>query len=102
MAQLKKIPVKERPKDEGMEPEGDFLSFSFPSFRVNEKQIPEIKNWKQGENYKIMIEVRMDEKSGGTEEPEPEPVHGSFDIVAYEVVSTKTINDELIKKDEKD
>ena len=38
----------------------------YPSFRVTNKQLPQAKNWKIGETYKVCVEVKlvgMEEKS---------------------------------------
>lgn len=97
-AKLKKIPVKSREQHEKEHPgeimhEHDLLSL--PNFRANEKQIPEVKKWETGKNYRLIIDI----KQTGKHEEREEPVRAEFDIVGYKVVSNKTVNDEIIKKD---
>jgi len=88
---LKKIKVsKER---EGfdmpvMSEEMDIPPFP-PSFRTNENQIPEIKQWETGEKYYMVIEIRQTEKT----DREGQPVRAEFDIVRYKALSGKLIED---------
>lgn len=71
---MKKIPM---PKKSGM----DVMPMDMmPSFHVTTKQMPEIKNWKVGEKYKMVIEVRQ--KSAHQMEGHME---AGFEILAYSV-----------------
>ena len=44
-------------------------SMPLPSFRVTVKDLPEIKSWKVGEKYPLMVEVEMVEMSKSEYDP---------------------------------
>lgn len=44
-------------------------SMPLPSFRVTAKELPEIKSWKIGEKYSVMVEVEMTEISKAEYDP---------------------------------
>ena len=52
-----------------------------PSFNVSSKQMPEIKDWKVGKNYKLVIEV----KQKSVNENEDGEVSSNLELVAYAV-----------------
>ena len=60
-----------------------------PNFSINEKQMPEIKDWETGEKYLLVIEVSMSSKS----DRKGEPVRGDFDITRYKALSGKMMED---------
>ena len=53
---------------------------SLPSFSVDEKQMPEIKEWKIGQRYMIEVEVEMTRISKN-EWREGEPINASLKII---------------------
>ena len=59
-----------------------------PSFSVDAEQMPEIKSWKVGGKYRIMIEVEQKSKN-----EREESVDASFDILAYKHLPDKKIED---------
>lgn len=87
MLKLKKIPIKKPENKSSMVEMSDYdyqLSYH-PNFSVNGKQIPEIKDWKVGEKYTIVIEVEMKRMSAydnGTKKT----TDASFDVTAYAVI----------------
>lgn len=85
MLKLKTIEVK-KPKGMHKEvPMEDMMMSYPPSFSANEKQIPEIADWKVGEKYKMVIEVemkRMSSYDNGTKKN----TDASFDVVAYKAL----------------
>ncbi len=87
---LKKIPVaKTKPK---YMIEESKLPYYLPSFSLSSKQMPEIRKWDVGKNYKLVIEVNMrskneNERDGNTD------ASGSLEIVAYKIIKTKSIDD---------
>lgn len=89
MPNLKPIKVKKQ-KPKYMIGE-DELPYYYPSFHVTNKQIPEIKSWEVGKNYKMVIEVNMrskseDERSGSKN------ASASLEVVAYAVGKAKDIS----------
>lgn len=84
---LKKIKVKQMPKEmrAGVESEAIFP----PSFRIDEKQMPEIKKWDVGEKYRLVIDIEMKSKN----ETELDKIHGGFDLVAYKHIPKKHVLD---------
>lgn len=87
MLKLKKIQIKKSKWQENHQlDEGEDFSLAYPpSFSANEKQIPEIADWKVGETYQIVIEVemkRMSSYDNGTKKS----TDASFDVVGYKVV----------------
>lgn len=80
-AGMKKIPVTK--------PKGSMLAMEspnvyVPSFYVSDKQMPEIKEWKVGNRYKIVLEVEQKSFS-----EDHNRTNASFDIIAYKVLSEK-------------
>lgn len=52
----------------------------YPSISLNEKQLPSVKDWKVGEKYKVILEIKqtgMNLSKDGNKEM----ASGSFDIV---------------------
>lgn len=92
---LKKIPVaKTKPEFMKME---DKLPYYLPSFGLSSKQMPEIRDWEVGKNYKLVIEVNMrskneDEREGKTN------ASGSLELVAYKILKSKSV-DEMSDKE---
>lgn len=88
MLKLKKIPVKKSdyPKmlDEG-------IPYYNPSFSLNDKQVPEIADWEVGEEYQIVVNVKMTRK----EEYKDNNVSGGFDITGYKVVDNSLDDTDL-------
>lgn len=89
--ELKTIKVS-KPKGDMPKVEGMMYP---PSFHVNSKQIPEIKNWEVGKKYRLTIEVEQKSMNEGDD-----GVRGaSFDLVAYAVGgATKEDNKKEDKK----
>lgn len=93
---LKKIPVaKEKPK---FLIEDQKLPYFLPSVHLSSKQMPEIRNWEVGKNYKLVIEVNMrskneDERDGKTN------ASGSLEIVGYKVLGKAKDIDEMSDKE---
>lgn len=90
MIHLKKIKVRE--SQHGVDMPSQSHSLHAPSFSVMSEQMPEIKDWKVGEKYRLMIEVEqkamtkidVDGKSS---------IEARFDIVAYKHLPKKSIED---------
>lgn len=80
---LKQIPIKKMDKkmSDSIESPGSYP----PSFYVNDKQMPEIRNWKVGEKYQITIEVEMKSfrDEAIADKPNKVDASASFDILAY-------------------
>ena len=97
---LKKIEVKKPKGMDKMMPMEDMMMSYPPSFSANEKQIPEITDWKVGEKYIIVMEVemkRMSSYDNGTKKN----TDASFDVVAYSVVEGddyENMSDEDLEK----
>ena len=83
MPKLKKIPVRKPEHREMAIP--DMPSMFPPSFYVDHKQMPEIKKWKVGEKYQMIVEVEQTNKS----ESKDGRATASFDIVAYAPMKAK-------------
>lgn len=64
-----------------------------PSFYINAAQMPEIKGWKVGGKYRLIIEV--EQKSMNKRE---DSTDASFDILAYRHIPEKSI-DEMTDKE---
>lgn len=94
MLKLKKIPVKkdDYSKSCGM---SDEIPYFAPSFHVSDKQIPEIKDWKVGEKYQMVIEVEMKSMSSHKRDDQEIGTSGSFDVVAYKTANEEISDDDL-------
>lgn len=95
--ELKKIPIAPKSKKDiygpiGIERNG--LPTYFPSFSANDKQMPEVDEWETEGRYRIVIDVVMTSKESNRHMA----TRGGFDIVAYKVIKTKTI-DEMSDKE---
>ena len=90
---LKAIPVSKPSKKEGLMTEEKKPSIWPPSFGLDDKQIPEIKNWEVDGKYRLIIDIKM--KSLRSDK---EGMSGGFDIVAYKVIAKKSI-DEMTDKE---
>lgn len=81
MLNLKKIPVK---KSESGDKAIESLMDSYPpSIHLSDKQVPEIKNWKAGQTYQLIIQVKetsMNIQKDGR-------VDASFEITHYKAVT---------------
>jgi len=98
MFKLKKIPIEKMDKDVAKSIEGP--SAWPPSFHVNDKQMPEIRNWKVGEKYQIMIEVEMKSFQDEAIADKPAKINASasFDILAYNTMDIEDMSDEEFRK----
>lgn len=85
MPTLKKIPVSDGGDDVMCNP---CASMYPPSFHAEEKQIPEIRKWKVGEKYVMIIEVEQKSMN----EDQKDRLSASFDIVAYKCLPKKSID----------
>jgi len=87
---LKKIPVSEPSKDEKkfMDEMEGHPSSRLPSFDVDDKQMPEIKNWEQGESYILIVKVNMRMKRS-----DKRGTNADLDIVSYKSIVKKKIDD---------
>ncbi|MBI4136852.1 hypothetical protein HY469_02205 [Candidatus Roizmanbacteria bacterium] len=63
-----------------------------PSFHADETIIPEIKNWKVGGKYELVIEVEQKMQSEVTINGVSK-IEGRFDIVAYKFLPKKSIEE---------
>lgn len=86
MENLKQIKVSPPEGPEGVNAESKY--FFTPSFKVDSDQMPEIKSWENGGKYKMIIEVEQMEKNDHEDGND-----ATFDIVAYQVIPTKGIDD---------
>ena len=95
---LKKIPIPPKPKNENcpavMSESKNGLPCYFPSFSANDKQMPEVDEWETEGRYRLVIDVVMTSKESNRHQA----TRGGFDIVAYKVLKTKTI-DEMSDKE---
>ena len=98
MLKLKKIPIEKMDKDTEKSIVGP--SSWPPSFSVNDKQMPEIRDWKVGEKYQIMIEVEMKSFRDKAIADKPAKINASasFDILAYSGMDIKDMDDEEFRK----
>lgn len=55
-----------------------------PNFSVDEKQMPEIKKWKVGGKYRLVIDV--EQKS--MREDIKDMARADFDVLAYQIIKT--------------
>lgn len=65
-----------------------------PSFTINEKDLPEIKDWKVGSEYELSIKVKMSSFQKGdmystAKENVAKPATAKFEITEVEVDSTE-------------
>ncbi len=70
-----------------------------PSFRIDEKQMPEIKKWDVGEKYRLVIDIEMKSKN----ETQLDKINGAFDLVAYKYIPKKGVlemNDKEFEEEE--
>ena len=83
MHKLKKIQIGKMDKDTEKMVNGP--SHYPPSFYVGDKQIPEIRKWKVGQKYILMVEVEMKsfEDRSIADKPKEMNASASFDILAY-------------------
>ena len=58
---------------------------SFPSFRVDSEQMPEILKWKTGEEYKITVKIHQEDYH----ESDGEVPHARFTIRSYDTKNGK-------------
>ncbi len=86
MLKLKKIKVTKpnHGMDKPISMDEEMLSYP-PSFSANEKQMPEIANWKVGEKYLVLIEVEM-KRMSSYDNGEKKNTDASFDVVAYKAL----------------
>jgi len=89
MPNLKPIKVKKK-KPSYMKDE-DPVPYWYPSFHVNSKQIPEIKDWETGKNYKMVIEVNLSSKNQSERDGNTN-TSASLEVVAYAVGKAKDIS----------
>ena len=64
-----------------------------PSFRVGDKQMPEIRKWTVGEKYRLVIEVLQTSQEMSVDDNGISNVSAGFDIVAYKYLKAKTIDE---------
>ena len=87
MFKLKKIPV---------ESYGDLKEKNrkyLPTLYLDEKQVPDIKDWEVGGEYDIVIRVKQTSKNENHLEDEENNLNAGFNIVAYKVLD-KDLDDE--------
>lgn len=85
MLKLKTIKVSER---KGIEMEEEPMPSAYaPSFHVDDKQIPEVKDLDVGKKYRFVVEVEMTSK-----EEREKGIDSRFDIVAYKYLPKKTLD----------
>lgn len=66
----------------------------FPSIHLNQKQLPEIKDWEVGKNYEIALKVRQTSKR----EDDDKKISGSFDIVGIKVFMSEEESKKQLRK----
>lgn len=81
-----KLKTIKKPKEEKMDMSTSMSML--PSFHVDTKQMPEIKNWEVGKKYRLVVEVEQtsyheDDHSSGA----------SFNITAYEILNGKNYDE---------
>jgi len=89
---LKTIPVSP-PSKEDKEFMAKSPSVDLPYFRTDAKQMPEVKNWEQGEVYRFVIEATMKSKRD-----DERGTRAEFEIVSYKPIVQKSI-DEMSDKE---
>ncbi len=80
MLKLKKIPITDNKNLDSGLIRNDYISS--PSLSLNDKQVPEIKDWQVGETYTIVLEIKMVSMSAY----DKSGTSGSFDIIKYKVM----------------
>ncbi len=80
---LKKIPVSEASYPLESSP-----SMYPPSFHVTQDQMPEVKGWKVGGKYKLMVEIEQTSKYDSKQS-----TSGDFNIIAYKHLAEKDVKD---------
>ena len=84
---LKKIRVGKKSK--GMfDMEEKAPSVFPPSFRADDKQIPEVKKFEVGKKYRLVVDIEMKSKKENEKSTD-----GSFDLIAYKHIPKKDIFD---------
>lgn len=73
---LRKLPVSTKSSIERIDDGYD----NRPSFEISEKMLPEIKNWKVGEKYMLVVEVEQKSLSIKDHGPEKGKLCGYFKI----------------------
>ena len=64
---------------------------TLPSFHVNSREIPEIADWKQGDEYTVRVRMAgRDEKKQERDGKKSVEVTGRFEIVSADMVSLST------------
>lgn len=63
---------------------------TYPCVHVNEEEIPEVNDWKVGEEYELKIRVKL---TGKSEYANGSKTSGHLEIVAYEDLTEKKDND---------
>ena len=86
----------QEPKKSNMMVDGP-MERMLPSFSINEKQLPDIKNWKVGEKYEMEIEVEMTSISK-SQYRTGEPITASLKVTKIGVTDTE---DEATKEAKK-
>lgn len=71
----------------------DFEPYIYlPSFNLKKQDLPEMKDWKVGQEYELKIKVRMtgydEHKSLNSQES---TAHGEFDIIGIEPIEEKKL-----------
>jgi len=70
--------------------DGEMPRKYYPSFGVNDKQMPEIKKWEVGKTYILKVKVKMISFSE-YEDSKRSSVSGHFDILNYETENKKSL-----------
>lgn len=63
-----------------------------PSLHVNDKEVPEIADWEVGRKYLLAIKVKQVSKDI-SEHSEQKSVHARLELVAYNVLQKKKLED---------
>ena len=91
MLKLKKIPVKKSVYPVEI---SDSVPFYNPSFQLSDKQVSEVADWEVGENYQMVIEVKMvgkqEYKNGKST-----GASGSFEIISYKNIGESMSDDDM-------
>lgn len=82
MLKLKKIPT-EKYDNNGLDK--PYL----PSLSLDSVQVPEIKDWKVGETYRIVMDIKQTSMS----QYKDDKANASFDIIAYKTEDLENIDD---------
>lgn len=73
-------------------PYGDSKGPYFPSFYVNSKQMPEIDEWKVGEEYVITVKVKMNSFTSNDDAQNGAKSSANIELLEYATKTQKSLS----------